>query len=141
MSSPAASTTVPGGEPEPSEPATAAEEPQTAPTQAAPSGPDTPPSLKATNETAYKSLNRYCRKVASEHFNPDKDTAASQWEALAWSCSGGRTTHLGDLTPDEAGNFRRRCQDLSNGLARWVESDDPAHLGWTFDLTATEGEA
>jgi hypothetical protein len=141
VSSPAASTTVPGGEPEPSEPATAAEEPQTAPTQAAPSGPDTPPSLKATNETAYKSLNRYCRKVASEHFNPDKDTAASQWEALAWSCSGGRTTHLGDLTPDEAGNFRRRCQDLSNGLARWVESDDPAHLGWTFDLTATEGEA
>lgn len=108
--------------------------------QAAPSGPDTPATLKATNEKAYQSLNRYCRKVQGEHFSPHKDTAASQWEALAWSCSGGRTVHLADLTPDEASDFRRRCQDVANGLARWVESDDPAHLGWTFDLTALDKE-
>ena len=96
--------------------------------------------LKATNDKAYQSLNRYCRKVQGEHFSPHKDTAASQWEALAWSCSGGRTVHLADLTPDEASDFRRRCQDVANGLARWVESDDPAHLGWTFDLTALDKE-
>lgn len=131
---PSSGPTVPGGESEVD--GTAPVDPADGSEAAAPSGPGTPATLKATNEKAYQSLNRFCRKVQGEHFNPDKDTAASQWEALAWSCSGGRTVHLADLTPDEASDFRRRCQDVANGLARWVESDDPAHLGWTFDLSA-----
>ena len=102
--------------------------------------PEDESTLKATNEAAYTKLNRYCRKVAADHFDPDKDTKAAQWEALAYACSAGRTVHLGELTPDEASDFRRRCQDVANGLARWVESDDPAHLGWTFDLTALDKE-
>jgi hypothetical protein len=102
--------------------------------------PEDESTLKATNEAAYTKLNRYCRKVAADHFDPDKDTKAAQWEALAYACSAGRTTHLGELTPDEASDFRRRCQDVANGLARWVESDRPEHLGWTFDLTALDKE-
>jgi len=134
---PSPGPTVPGGESEvdgsaPVDPADGSE-------AAAPSGSDTPATLKATNEKAYQSLNRFCRKVQGEHFTADdpKDRKAQpQWDALVWSCSGGRTVHLADLTPDETSDFRRRCQDVSNGLARWVESDDPAHLGWTFDLSA-----
>lgn len=102
--------------------------------------PEDESTLKATNEAAYTKLNRYCRKVAADHFDPDKDTKAAQWEALAYACSAGRTVHLGELTPDEASDFRRRCQDVANGLARWVESDRPEHLGWTFDLTALDKE-
>jgi hypothetical protein len=29
---------------------------------------------------------------------------------------------------------------VANGLARWVESDRPEHLGWTFDLMALDKE-
>lgn len=89
-------------------------------------------SLKAINPRAYSSLNRKCRALHGEHGSPDKDTAAAQWEALAWAESGGRTTHLGELTPDEASRFRTRMVDVAEGRATWAESDDPKFLGWTL---------
>lgn len=89
-------------------------------------------SLKAINPRAYQSLNRKCRAIHAEHGDPDKGTAAAQWEALAWAESGGRTTHLGELSPDEASRFRTRMVDVSEGRATWAESDDPKFLGWTL---------
>lgn len=96
-----------------------------------PSG-DAPTPLKTINKRGYEAINRKCRAIHAEHGDPDKDTAASQWEALAWACSGARTTHLGELTPDEASVFRTRCIDVSEGRAVWAESDDPQWLGWTL---------
>lgn len=120
----------PGGEPEPSEHSPAAEEPQTADSHpAAPAGPDT---LKTINERAYQSLNRKCRAIHAEHGDPDKETKRVQWEALAWACSGGRTVHLGEMSPDECSVFRTRMVDVSEGRATWAESNDPAFLGWTL---------
>lgn len=100
-----------------------------------PSG-DAPTPLKTINKRGYEAINRKCRAIHAEHGDPDKDTAASQWEALAWACSGARTTHLGELTPDEASVFRTRMIDVSEGRAVWVESDDPQWLGWTLDYKA-----
>ena len=98
----------------------------------APSGAVT--TLKEANPSGYNSLVRYCRKMKAEHFSPDEATSKAQWEALAWASSGGRTTQVRDLTPEEAGVFRGRIGDLANGLGRWVESDDPKFLGWTIQI-------
>lgn len=96
-----------------------------------PSG-DAPAPLKDINARAYQQLNRKCRAIHAEHGDPDKDTAASQWEALAWACSGARTTHLGELSPDEAAVFRTRMVDVSEGRAVWAETSDSQWLGWTL---------
>lgn len=94
-----------------------------------PSG-DTPATLKEQDNKRYQSLNRFCRAVASGW---DEDVRAPRWEALAYQVSGGRSTHLGELTPEEAQDFRARIEDGAKGRAHWVESDDPAHLGWTLE--------
>ena len=88
--------------------------------------------LKEINPSGYNSLVRYCRGKKAEFFSPDEDVANAQWEALAWASSGGRTTQVRELTPEEAGIFRGRVGDLANGLGRWAETDDPAFLGWTI---------
>ena len=124
---PAGSTTAPGGKD-----ATGGEAGETLPsatTEPAPSG----GTLKDANPSGYNSLNRWCRGKAKDW--PD-DLRRVWWEALAWAVSGGRTTHLGELTPDEAGLFRSRVGDHASGRARWVETDDPQFLGWT--LTSEE---
>lgn len=118
---------VPGGKD-----ATGGEAGETLPsatTEPAPSG----GTLKDANPNGYNSLNRWCRGKAKDW--PD-DLRQVWWEALAWAVSGGRTTHLGELTPDEAGLFRSRVGDHASGRARWVETDDPRFLGWT--LTSEE---
>ena len=102
------------------------------PTAVASPGEPAPTPLKAINESGYKSLNRKCRAIHAEHGHPDKATADTQWEALAWACSGARTVHLGELSPDEASVFRTRMVDVGEGRAVWAESDDPAWLGWTL---------
>lgn len=89
--------------------------------------------LKDVNPSGFTSLNRWCRGKAKDW--PD-DLRQVWWEALAWAVSGGRTTHLGELTPPEASDFRSRVDDHANGRARWVETDDPRFLGWT--LTSEE---
>ena len=98
------------------------------PPTATPSG-DTPATLKEQDNKRYQALNRFCRAVAGGW---DEDVRAPRWEALAYQCSGGRSTHLGELTPEEAQDFRARIEDGAKGRAHWVESDDPAHLGWTL---------
>lgn len=124
---PAGSTTAPGGKD-----ATGGEAGETLPsatTEPAPSG----GTLKDVNPSGFTSLNRWCRGKAKDW--PD-DLRQVWWEALAWAVSGGRTTHLGELTPSEASDFRSRVDDHANGRARWVETDDPRFLGWT--LTSEE---
>ena len=88
--------------------------------------------LKEINPSGYNSLVRYCRGKKAEYFSPDEAVANAQWEALAWASSGGRTTQVRELTPEEAGIFRGRIGDLANGLGRWAETDDPKFLGWTI---------
>lgn len=100
------------------------------PPTATPSG-DTPATLKETDNKRYQSLNRFCRAVASGW---DEDVRAPRWEALAYQVSGGRSTHLGELTPEEAQQFRARIEDGAKGRAHWIESDDPKHLGWTLEV-------
>lgn len=107
------------------------------PPPAAPPGAVT--TLKEANPKGYESLVRYCRKQQSEFFSSDEETSKAQWEALAWAVSGGRTVQVRELDPEEAGEFRRRVGDLANGRSRWVETDDPAFLGW--DLVAGEEAA
>lgn len=102
------------------------------PPTATPSG-DTPATLKETDNKRYQSLNRFCRAVASGW---DEDVRTPRWEALAYQCSGGRSTHLGELTPEEAQDFRARIEDGAKGRAHWIESDDPKHLGWTLEVGA-----
>ena len=102
------------------------------PPTATPSG-DTPATLKETDNKRYQSLNRFCRAVASGW---DEDVRAPRWEALAYQVSGGRSTHLGELTPEEAQQFRARIEDGAKGRAHWIESDDPKHLGWTLEVGA-----
>jgi len=102
------------------------------PDRPAPSGAAT--TLKEINPSGYNSLVRYCRKMKAEHFSSDKETSDAQWEALAWSVSGGRTVQVRELDPEEAADFRRRIGDLANGRSRWVESDDPQFLGWTIQI-------
>lgn len=97
-----------------------------------PSG-DTPATLKETDNKRYQALNRFCRAVASGW---DEDVREPRWEALAYQVSGGRSTHLGELTPEEAQQFRARIEDGAKGRAHWVESDDPKHLGWTLEAGA-----
>ena len=99
------------------------------PPTATPSG-DTPVTLKEQDNKRYQSLNRFCRAVAGGW---DEDVRAPRWEALAYQVSGGRTTHLGELTPEEAQDFRARIEDGAKGRAHWIESDNPAHLGWTLE--------
>ena len=99
------------------------------PPTATPSG-DTPATLKEQDNKRYQALNRFCRAVAGGW---DEDVRAPRWEALAYQCSGGRSTHLGELTPEEAQDFRARIEDGAKGRAHWVESDNPAHLGWTLE--------
>ena len=99
------------------------------PPTATPSG-DTPATLKETDNKRYQALNRFCRAVASGW---DEDVREPRWEALAYQVSGARSTHLGELTPEEAQDFRARIEDGAKGRAHWVESDDPAHLGWTLE--------
>ena len=99
------------------------------PPTATPSG-DTPATLKETDNKRYQALNRFCRAVASGW---DEDVREPRWEALAYQVSGGRSTHLGELTPEEAQQFRARIEDGAKGRAHWVESDNPAHLGWTLE--------
>jgi phage recombination protein Bet len=102
------------------------------PPTATPSG-DTPATLKETDNKRYQALNRFCRAVAGGW---DEDVRAPRWEALAYQVSGARTTHLGELTPEEAQQFRARIEDGAKGRAHWVESDNPAHLGWTLEAGA-----
>ena len=102
------------------------------PPTATPSG-DTPATLKEQDNKRYQSLNRFCRAVASGW---DEDVREPRWEALAYQVSGGRSTHLGELTPEEAQQFRARIEDGAKGRAHWVESDDPKHLGWTLEAGA-----
>lgn len=102
------------------------------PPTATPSG-DTPATLKETDNKRYQALNRFCRAVASGW---DEDVREPRWEALAYQVSGGRSTHLGELTPEEAQQFRARIEDGAKGRAHWVESDDPKHLGWTLEAGA-----
>ena len=102
------------------------------PPTATPSG-DTPATLKEQDNKRYQALNRFCRAVAGGW---DEDVRAPRWEALAYQCSGGRSTHLGELTPEEAQQFRARIEDGAKGRAHWVESDDPKHLGWTLEVGA-----
>jgi len=90
--------------------------------------------LKEINPSGYNSLVRYCRGKKAEYFSPDEAVANAQWEALAWASSGGRTTRVRDLDPEEAGEFRRRVGDLANGRGRWVETDDPKFLGWDIAI-------
>jgi hypothetical protein len=99
------------------------------PPTATPSG-DTPVTLKEQDNKRYQSLNRFCRAVAGGW---DEDVRAPRWEALAYQVSGGRTTHLGELTAEEAQQFRARIEDGAKGRAHWIESDNPAHLGWTLE--------
>ena len=99
------------------------------PPTATPSG-DTPVTLKEQDNKRYQALNRFCRAVAGGW---DEDVRAPRWEALAYQVSGGRTTHLGELTPEEAQDFRARIEDGAKGRAHWVESDAPEHLGWTLE--------
>ena len=99
------------------------------PPTATPPG-DTPATLKETDNKRYQALNRFCRAVASGW---DEDVREPRWEALAYQVSGGRSTHLGELTPEEAQQFRARIEDGAKGRAHWVESDDPKHLGWTLE--------
>ena len=94
---------------------------------------DTPATLKETDNKRYQALNRFCRAVASGW---DEDVREPRWEALAYQVSGGRSTHLGELTPEEAQQFRARIEDGAKGRAHWVESDDPKHLGWTLEAGA-----
>lgn len=124
---PAGSTTAPGGRD-----ATGGGDVETAPTAPDPA-PAGGPTLKDANPSGYSSLNRWCRARAKDW--PD-DLRQVWWEALAWAVSAGRTTHLGELTPPEASDFRSRVDDHANGRARWVETDDPRFLGWT--LTSEE---
>lgn len=113
-------------------PASADPAPTTAPTDPVP--------YKTTDRAKWNAVNRFCRKVQSEYFAQDKETADAQWEALAYACSGGRTTHLAELTeaeilgdgPNKPG-FRQWCDDLAKGRGRWVETADAAWLGWTID--------
>ena len=102
------------------------------PPTATPSG-DTPATLKEQDNKRYQSLNRFCRAVAGGW---DEDVRTPRWEALAYQVSGGRSTHLGELTPEEAQQFRARIEDGAKGRAHWVESDDPKHLGWTLEAGA-----
>lgn len=102
------------------------------PPTATPSG-DTPATLKETDNKRYQSLNRFCRAVAGGW---DEDVREPRWEALAYQVSGGRSTHLGELTPEEAQDFRARIEDGAKGRAHWIESDDPKHLGWTLEVGA-----
>lgn len=102
----------------------------------APGGQDSPPPLKAVNARAYGALNRKCRAIHAEHGAGDKETAGAQWDALAFAVSAGRSVHLGELSPDEATDFRARMIDVSEGRSRWAETDDPQFLGWT--LTTVE---
>jgi hypothetical protein len=95
-----------------------------------PSG-DTPATLKEQDNKRYQALNRFCRAVAGGW---DEDVREPRWEALAYQVSGGRSTHLGELTPEEAQQFRARIEDGAKGRAHWVESDDPKHLGWTLEV-------
>ena len=97
-----------------------------------PSG-DSGATLKEQDNKRYQSLNRFCRAVASGW---DEDVRAPRWEALAYQVSGGRSTHLGELTPEEAQQFRARIEDGAKGRAHWVESDNPKHLGWTLEAGA-----
>lgn len=94
--------------------------------------------LKELNPSGYNTLNKRCRAIHAEHGSPDRDTAAAQWEALAWAESGGRTTHLSELTPDEANRFRTRMVDVGEGRAVWAESNDPRWLGWTLTYNSEE---
>lgn len=126
---PAGSTTAPGGKD-----ATGGGDVETAPT--APDPASSGGTLKDVNPSGYNSLNRWCRGKAKDW--PD-DLRQVWWEALAWAVSGGRTTHLGELTPTEASDFRSRVDDHAKGRARWVETDEPQFLGWT--LTSTEAAA
>lgn len=89
--------------------------------------------LKEQDNKRYQALNRFCRAVASGW---DEDVRAPRWEALAYQVSGARTTHLGELTPEEAQQFRARIEDGAKGRAHWVESDAPEHLGWTLESGA-----
>ena len=102
------------------------------PPTATPSG-DTPATLKELDNKRYQALNRFCRAVAGGW---DEDVREPRWEALAYQVSGGRSTHLGELTPEEAQQFRARIEDGAKGRAHWVESDDPKHLGWTLEAGA-----
>ena len=102
------------------------------PPTATPSG-DTPATLKEQDNKRYQALNRFCRAVAGGW---DEDVREPRWEALAYQVSGGRSTHLGELTPEEAQQFRARIEDGAKGRAHWVESDDPKHLGWTLEAGA-----
>ena len=102
----------------------------------APGGQDSPPPLKAVNARAYGALYRKCRAIHAEHGAGDKETAGAQWDALAFAVSAGRSVHLGELSPDEATDFRARMIDVSEGRSRWAETDDPQFLGWT--LTTVE---
>lgn len=96
---------------------------------------DHPPCI-AKRDQATAAIAEYFAGCGVDLDDPDKDTAASQWEALAWACSGARTTHLGELSPDEASVFRTRMIDVSEGRAVWAESDDPQWLGWTLNYEA-----
>lgn len=110
---------------------------------ASPSGP-APTPLKELNASAYQSIVRFCRGVQGEYFGADSDVPKDasdedviakqpQWASLMRSCTGGRTIRLSEAGPEEATVFRRRCQDFKDGLCRWVESADPAWLGWALE--------
>lgn len=113
------------------EPATSSGEVGSAPPGGPPPpGGDDAPTLKEQDNKRYQALNRFCRAVASGW---DEDVRAPRWEALAYQVSGARSTHLGELTPEEAQDFRARIEDGAKGRAHWVESDAPEHLGWTLE--------
>ena len=119
-----------GGRKAPSAAATAVSPKKDPPeVRARPSG-DTPATLKEQDNKRYQSLNRFCRAVAGGW---DEDVRTPRWEALAYQVSGARTTHLGELTAEEAQQFRARIEDGAKGRAHWIESDAPEHLGWTLE--------
>lgn len=135
LSSPTAAApgeTVPGGEPPaPSTPTPldvdAVEQTEATPPAAAPAGPDTP--------EWFAGANRKARAIAKTALGADSKDGEyiARWEALVWAASGGTTTESKALTRDQHQAFTQRLKDVLSGLARVVESDDPAFLGFTLE--------
>lgn len=102
---------------------------QTADVPAAPAGPE------PEAPEWFAGANRKARAIAKSAIGDDsKDPEyVARWEALVWAASGGTTTESKALTKDQHGAFVTRLKDVSSGLARIVETDDPQWLGFTLE--------
>ncbi len=83
----------------------------------------------------FSGANRKARAIARSAIGPDsKDQEyTARWEALVWAASGGTTTESHLLTHDQHLAFTQRLKDVSSGMARVVETDDPQFLGFTLE--------